>query len=65
MASAKQAATAIWAIAHSATYGYHIASLNGLQDAVVCGESGRRSQWDCLDVSVRQLESPDKMTFSA
>ncbi|KAI9637137.1 putative vacuolar membrane protein [Dioszegia hungarica] len=54
MSTARRAAVALWAIAHSATYGYHIASLNGVQTAVICDGSTGRSRWDCLDVSDNQ-----------
>jgi hypothetical protein len=50
---AAQAFPAIWAISHSFLHGFHIASLNGVQEAVTCDIGGRHyGLSDCLDLSV-------------
>ena len=53
---------ALWTIAHSALYGFHIASLNGVQEAVICGDQagvggGRKTMGfrHCLDLTVSVL----------
>lgn len=58
---------ALWAIAHSALYGYHISSLNGVQEAVICSDrssrAGKLGLRDCLDLSVgvrRSIELIDQ-----
>ena len=56
MSNVKATAAALWTIAHSALYGFHITSLNGVQAAVVCPDqsavSRRLGLRDCLDLSV-------------
>jgi hypothetical protein len=58
MSMTKASIGALWTIAHSALYGFHISSLNGVQEAVICSDrSSRAGQWGlrgCLDLSVRQ-----------
>jgi hypothetical protein len=56
MSNAKASAAALWTIAHSALYGFHITSLNGVQAAVVCSDRSalfkRIGLRECLDLSV-------------
>ena len=61
------AGVAAWALAHPALYGYHLASLNGVQDVAVCAPMqaglapprvgargvGGTALHDCLSVDVR------------
>lgn len=48
---------ALWTIAHSMLYGFHISSLNGVQEAVTCPDQSKVARtWglrDCLDLEVR------------
>jgi hypothetical protein len=52
----KASIAAIWTIAHSALYGFHIASLNGVQASVICSDRSapatRFGLRECLDLSV-------------
>lgn len=54
--NAKASVAAIWTIAHSALYGFHITSLNGVQASVLCSDRSaqvaRFGLRECLDLSV-------------
>jgi hypothetical protein len=55
----KASVAAIWTIAHSALYGFHITSLNGVQASVVCHDRSaavaRFGLRECLDLTVSTL----------
>ncbi|ORY27082.1 putative vacuolar membrane protein [Naematelia encephala] len=50
--------TAIWTISHSLLYGFHISSLNGVQDSVICGSNKSNRKYglvSCLDITDAQF----------